>query len=131
QHLERDFLAAVADGKIHLAERALANAAFEREAVERSLPGSVGELRGHHSPSVRETRTRPAAFSFHRQGTMPLTGLFAPRMQRLTKIHSTSESDGIIPGLQAGNHGTTCTRTSQSGQASRKFSSPATVIFAR
>ena len=51
EELERDFLAAVADGEVDLAEPALADAALDRVAVERSLPGAVGELhRGHRKP---------------------------------------------------------------------------------
>src|SRR5205823_2531859 len=44
QQLERDLLAAVADGEVDLAEAAAADAALQDVAVQRSLPGAVGEL---------------------------------------------------------------------------------------
>ena len=64
EELERDFLAAVADGEVDLAEPALADAPLEGVAVERPLAGAVGELhRGHRRsrgvrsfPSVRMIR---------------------------------------------------------------------------
>ena len=54
QEFERDFLAAIADGEIHLAERALADAPLEGVAVEWPLTGPIGELhRGHRRALVR------------------------------------------------------------------------------
>ena len=41
--LEGDFLAAVADGEVDLAEAAAADAALERVAVQGPLSGTVGE----------------------------------------------------------------------------------------
>ena len=43
EQLQGDLLAAVADGEVDLAEPALADAALDRVAVERPLPGTVGE----------------------------------------------------------------------------------------
>ena len=68
EELEGDFLAAVGDGEVDLAEPALADAPLEGVAVERSLAGAVGELhRGHRRsrgvrsfPSVRMIRSRRA-----------------------------------------------------------------------
>ena len=48
--LEGDFLAAVADGEVDLAEAAAADAALEGVAVQGPLSGTVGEL--HRTPPV-------------------------------------------------------------------------------
>ena len=50
--LEGDFLAAVADGEVDLAEAAPADAALERETVQGSLSGTVDELHKHPLFSV-------------------------------------------------------------------------------
>ena len=53
EQLQRDFLAAVGDGKVDLAESALAEAALDGEAVEWALAPSVGEP---HDPPLGRGR---------------------------------------------------------------------------
>ena len=57
EELERDFLAAIGDGEVDLAEPALADAALDGVPIQRSLAGAVGEFQsGHRWPRRRWDR---------------------------------------------------------------------------